>query len=41
MLCMVSYSHRLKSGQITYYLYRTFDVLPTNTHDLLDNYRDR
>jgi hypothetical protein len=26
---MVSYSHRLKSGHITCYLKRTFNVLPT------------
>jgi hypothetical protein len=36
MLAMVSYSRRLKSGQITCYLNRTYHVLPTGSDLDLD-----
>jgi len=36
MLHMVSYPHRGKSGHISCYLNRTFDVLPTPTTTPID-----
>jgi len=41
MLCMVSYSRRPQSGQITCYLNRTYHVLPTQLKVNLCNFEQK